>query len=527
MLNSHLKKLHWQLTENLKEKALGFEHFSPQISDYRKEQQYYYQRNYELSHEREFISSIINSDFIMIGDIHTFDQNIRNVLRVMRYLNQNRSGFILGIEFVHYKNQVQLDSFLKNQMTDLEFLEGINYHDSWRFPWNHYKILFEFIKKHNIEVVALNSDGNIEERDHFCSQKLLEIKKQSPQKPILLLFGELHIIPNKIPKQLTLLSPKKYRTTIIHQNIDHIYFENIQSSQVFYKFSRDEFCLINSPPWLKYESMIYWYENLVDDPDFDIHEYILDTGIKVFSSDIDDNFLFLNKQLVQALQLDLEESEISDFNLYDHKDIQFFAKKIKLQKDKKIKNFYNDLLVNQESFSFLNQARYFISNYSANRLIYLSGIHLHLLMLKKKKFEFKKVYSNKKRFFAYYFFVYCHSYLLSKFINPYRKCDLFAEFRDMSEQQPLYKKVLVFIEAEESPSLSRLNFLSLYRVAKILGSFIGELVYEVMRNQSHQELREFIFNHFYNEELSFKNFLSFKSLIFSQIDYKKIKKRFF
>ena len=30
--------------------------------------------------------------------------------------------------------------------------------------------------------------------------------------------------------------------------------------------------------------MIYWYENLCDDPDFDIHEYIIENGKKIFAN---------------------------------------------------------------------------------------------------------------------------------------------------------------------------------------------------------------------------------------------------
>ena len=47
-------------------------------------------------------------------------------------------------------------------------------------------------------------------------------------------------------------------------------------------FSQNEFCIVSAPPWVKYESMVYWYENLCDDPDFDIHEYIIENGKKIF-----------------------------------------------------------------------------------------------------------------------------------------------------------------------------------------------------------------------------------------------------
>ena len=72
------------------------------------------------------------------------------------------------MEIVHQKNQEEITRYLNGTITELEFLEGINYHESWRFPWNHYKTFFDLAKKKNFEIIALNSEGTLKERDEIA-----------------------------------------------------------------------------------------------------------------------------------------------------------------------------------------------------------------------------------------------------------------------------------------------------------------------------------------------------------------------
>ena len=63
------------------------------------------------------------------------------------------------------------------------------------------------------------------------------------------------------------------------------------------KFNKREYILLTSAPWLKYESQIYWYEHLSEDPEFDIHEYIIENGALNFSENVPENFYFLCQHL--------------------------------------------------------------------------------------------------------------------------------------------------------------------------------------------------------------------------------------
>ena len=38
---------------------------------------------------------------------------------------------------------------LDSTLTEKEFLESINYHESWKFPWHHYKQFFDYAIAYN------------------------------------------------------------------------------------------------------------------------------------------------------------------------------------------------------------------------------------------------------------------------------------------------------------------------------------------------------------------------------------------
>ena len=71
---------------------------------------------------------------------------------------------------VSSSEQQKINSFIKGQITEKEFLEAINYRESWRFPWVHYSELFTLAKEQNISIVGLNSEGTLERRDEHAAK---------------------------------------------------------------------------------------------------------------------------------------------------------------------------------------------------------------------------------------------------------------------------------------------------------------------------------------------------------------------
>lgn len=540
MIKKDINQIHLSIYNYIKKKALSYEgRPSAELSRYQEDYEYYSCRDFEACDEDDLFKSIIDSHFVYLGDFHTFDQNQRTLYRIMRTLSQNTRKFALGLEMIQCRHQKFVDAFLNSAITELEFLESIQYSDSWRFPWNHYKVIFDFAKENNIPILALNSEGKLSKRDDHACKILKSYHEENADTPVLVLFGELHIIPNKLPKRLLLSFEQQVRQTIVYQNIDEIYWNQVEdgTTHKIVKFNQNEFCIQTSPPWVKYESMVYWYENLMEDPEFDIHEYIIENGLKIFGSNTHDNFLLILIEIIRSLDLKIESDLLEDFNLYDHTSLEHIEERIEALPLKNLKTFYQYMIEINQSFKMPGDLDYYCSNYSINKISYLAGVHLfniylhqagqsQLTILRARSLENKLLY---------YIFEHLYAYFFSKIFNPHRKCDLYIDLKERMAHKKATKKEKELIidcigiidnkvsiaNVAKRSSLNRMN-----DIGKIVGQFLGDYFYESITSRRIHN-REQLEEEFLKVKVNLKNFKRLKSFFLSDLSYKLQKKRFF
>lgn len=464
-----------RIYQNIKQRALSLESRTPELNKYLEDQSKFASSNFTTSTPEELKESILASDFIFIGDFHTFEQNVRNLLRTIKVLQENNRSFFVALEMVQAEKQICIEAFLEKHVTEFEFLEAIDYGKTWRFPWTHYKEIFQLAKKDQFPLIGLNTEGSLKERDHFAAKLLQEKSELYEGMTCVTLYGELHIVADKLPKAVKFFFPDK-KQLLIHQNLDEVYWKSVQANNEtqILRANNEEFCILASPPWIKYESMIYWYENLYNDPDFDLNEYIIETGRKFFSEDTQEMFNTLCEEMKTVIGLSIKPELVSDFNLYDHTNIDFIEDKLE-EYSSEIQELLWQQLELGISFRLPDTPSYYCSNYSLNRLSYLVGTHFfycyqdHISLA-----SFEK--DNESRFVTYCFEA-CFSYFFSKLINPHRKCNLYQDY--LKDGVTLQENILIK-SLEQSLSLTQLNNTApkeLKTVAMNTGHIIGEYLY--------------------------------------------------
>lgn len=528
-LKSQIIKLRRKIYENLKSRALDLESHSKDLDDYLLEQTESSRRKFEVIDISTIKDSVMNSDITYIGDFHTFDQNIRNVLRILKVFSTGPNNCVIALEMIHANFQIYIDAYLDRHLTDLEFLESINYHDSWRFPWTHYKQIFDMAKKYNMKVIGINTEGSLKERDQFAASTLSSIKRLNPESKLIVLYGELHITANKIPKFFQQLEPSS-RYTIIHQNLDEVYWQLIDNGQEegIVAFSESEFCIISAPPWIKYESMIYWYENLSADPDFDIHEYIIENGKKVFSDDTDETFLQLSNEITNHLDLNILKDDIEDFNLYDHTQLEYVEDKLVDNLSDQNLELFQYLIETNRSFKIPKTNSFYCSSYSMNRISYLVGSHIFHLQFKKLDKNANNLSSNSE-FFVYFCFDALYSYFFSKVINPHRKCDMYGDLVTLAPEKPgqerFRKLAIKFLDSKNINLLTEnIDLKDIFESALLTGNILGEYLY---RSLTIEADKENIRSRLLKFSLDQKSFIEFRDKLLKNRDYQNHLKRYF
>ncbi len=524
-----------KIFEHLKHKAFAYEGGqSLELKSYQKDQQEYSLRKFEASDIEELIGSVSKSDTIYLGDFHTFDQNIRNVLRILKVIINKKNNCIVALEMVDAKYQFYIDTYLEGHITDLEFLESIDYHDSWRFPWSHYKLIFELAKEHDIKIIALNTSGTLTERDNFAAKLIQLTHRNYHDAQVLVVYGELHISPNKIP-QLVKENNEKLTDTIIHQNLDEVYWREIQNNQTnkIIKFTDNEFCINSAPPWIKYESMIYWYENLCDDPDFDIHEYIIENGKKIFSEDTHENFFHICHEMIKAIKIDFNVDELEDFNLHDHTRLEYIEEKIFEFKDVGIANFYQHLVLTGQSFRLPDQNTFYCSSYSMNRISYLAGIHIYHYFLNKNNNDAYTILAgnSQEQKFVHLVLESLFAFFFSKVINPHRKCEMYIDLRNSQGLTKVEqtKKILTAAinsldESDLEGNFKGFHIETIHESALFVGHILGEYLYEHVFTKSKKINLEADFLNTTPDNFSFQRI---KKLLLKDNPYKTHQKRYF
>jgi hypothetical protein len=539
-INSSLNKLQKNLFDYMKDKALSYESEpSEQLKKYSADQKKFSKREFFLSSLSELIKTIEKSDIVYLGDFHTFDQSSRNMERLLRTLiNTKKNNLTLGVEFVHTHNQNFIDQYLNNFISEHEFLESIEYRESWHFPWNHYRFFFQMAKKHNLQIIALNSIGELQARDHLAAEKIDIHFDLFPETTLLILFGELHIVPDKLPALVTKKKPLLVQT-IIHQNLDEVFWklkEDQRDNQII-KYNDLEFSIQSSPPWVKYESMIYWYENLLEDPEFEIHEYVMDSGLMTFNSTVFDTFTYITEKLSYTFSLDLSREEIEDFNLYDHSKMDYLLTIIESLPIKSDVILYKKLIGTGKSFKIPGKQIYYCSNYSINRISYLSGLHLQNIVRRKSRQE--KSASTKESATIRLIYQFIIAYFSSKVINPYRKCDLYQdllkESMAVTTTLQLKKDIILSLaiidqQLSKGESLKEIlknqsNF-QIYRSARLVSYFLGDVLFDNFYKDENKKLKPLLKVIFEcpDDEIKYDHF---KWAVLPLNHYKSLKKRFF
>ncbi len=382
-------------------------------------------RPWQLSSLKEIEDCLQQVAVVFGGDFHPFAQAQRAHLRIMRKMVGKRP-LILALECLFATDQQFVQDYLKGRISEDSFLENIQWDKKWGFSWTHYKPLFDFAENHGLEVLALNvevdkrSGVSLGYRDQFAAKIIHGIHLQNPESLIYVLYGDLHIADSHLPGQFD----KQFQDSgtveraSIYLNPERIYFDLVRERREIQvdvvRLSHRQFCIIGSPPWVKWQSYLMYLERTFD----------VDLGNKEdqweWEVDYTDHVSRLVRMICTGLQVEIKTDDIEVYSPGDTR----FPKLLEGLLEKKDSHLARNLIQSDQCFYIPQEGLFYLARITVNHTASLAGkyIHAHLC-------GHKRILWNFPEDFLRLIWIEAMGFLLSKFVNPKRKPQTLASLK--------------------------------------------------------------------------------------------------
>jgi hypothetical protein len=435
-------------------------------------------RNYQkISNKSELLSAIRSAQIVFGGDFHPFAQSQRTHLRILRELVKEKRPLILAMEAIDSGQQKHLDLFLNGRIDERTFLRKVNYAHSWGFPWGNYKVIFDFAKEHGLSIYGINHsphDRKVHDlalRDAHSAREIVKLRETNPGALIYVIYGDLHLASSHLPKLVKKWSSpvEDVRTVTIFQNSETLYWRlakrRLEEKVDVLKLRRDTFCVVNAPPWLKWQAYLHFLENSVEAVDGskeqdDYSDHIL-------------SFVSLIKKLWKV------EGSFQDFHVYSQGEVKL-ANHLSHSLTKAELAWLEKLIQSDRSFFVPRPPTFYMSRFDVNHTAALAGQYLHAKLRREKKLhtKFPDDFSSACWIEAIGFFT-------SQLVNSRRK---FQTLNDLNERHQvtlivLEQKLREAVAIKTGQPVGRLRphkgrkSLDYHEASRIIGALLGHKLY--------------------------------------------------
>jgi hypothetical protein len=220
-------------------------------------------RNYDAVLDLEQIQdAVCSADVVLVGDYHALPaaQRYAASLIEQRALAGDRP-VVLGVETIFARDQHILEEWWRREIDESELRQRIRFDLDWGYDWTPFHELLVSARDHaealyGLDCMPREDLRKIGARDRHAAAKIAEIRERHPNAVIFVLFGESHLAPGHLPRELQRQMPGTKIVTVL-QNIDALYWraageraDRVEAVRV----KDDVLCVFNATPLEKYES---------------------------------------------------------------------------------------------------------------------------------------------------------------------------------------------------------------------------------------------------------------------------------
>jgi Haem-binding uptake, Tiki superfamily, ChaN len=398
--------------------------------------------------QSDVLDALKRHDIVLYGDFHTLRQSQRGLLRLVRsFVDRQRTDkVIIALEMFKHVDQDFIDGYLAGRLSEEAFLDCINYAVEWGFPWQNFKMILDFARHRKLQVMGINTDNAgrdvLAVRDRFAAKCLMDAVERFPGYKVVCLIGEYHLADDHLPKALAVEQRRrglKTKLMRVLNNIDSYYFSRNRGSDhastEYLRLRKDFFCIMNSPPWMKWQSFALWEEmRHMGAWHTSNHEAEFDQDIDVHQEetyDVDFQFLGFVKELAGFLQVSIDASAMESFHIHFSPRSDFLPH---IVREGGFDANEATRIVGRtgvDGVYFLARTNtVLLADISINNLAEAAGQYLHTLLS-----GFDDYSDNKSEDFLRRVIKSSIGMVASKILNPRRKCMELHHYRQMARRQ--------------------------------------------------------------------------------------------
>jgi hypothetical protein len=392
-----------------------------ELVKYRKEYDKEFKKKWLSSTRDELYRRLQASRLVLMGDFHALSQSQKTHWRVLKNFLTSRP-LVLCLECFEADDQDAIDKFMAGKVSEREFLKTIEWSKKWGFPWDYFRPLIRWAQGKRIPVYGINRStkkrtaASLKSRDVFAAQKLHGILKKNPEAIVFAIYGDLHLADNHIPREVVKLEGPGFRKKIfrLFQNSEKIYFQllekELENSVDVVELSKNAFCFLNVPPWVKWQNYLMYLEHTYDHGLTDQDESV------DYTDHINSYVKIISEELGDPLSCD-------DLSVYTAQDHQLWTQLQRHFNAKEIK-WIETLIEDENSFYIPSLGIGYLARPTVNHAATLAAKYVHA-----KWSGSPKSFLDMPKDFLRQIWIEGLAYFGSKIINHKRKTDTVTDIR--------------------------------------------------------------------------------------------------
>ncbi len=456
----------------------------PALKRYAKSLEQEFRRPWKTCSEKELRGKLNKAQVILGGDFHAYAQSQRAHVRVLRDLI-SRPKIILALECLAQSKERVAADFLAGRISESRFLELSEWEKNWGFPWENYRPLFELARDRGFEVRGLNhSKSSLASRDRWSARQIVKISADEPSALIYVVMGEWHMAAAHLPKQLQKYFSREGQVAVLFQDVEKLYFKlasvRREAKADYLKSSGGRYCLMVSPPWMKWQSYLMYLEQAYDR---DLQE---DLAI-----DYSDHVASLVELIEGDLKIQVPKARVQVYCPNSQNSLA----KLKLTLPKKLSRGLVYHLERSLSFYIPEKEWMYLSRATINHASSLAGQFVHGSLSHRRRTLWDMPHD-----FLPLIWIEALGFFFSKWINPKRKAETLESIRlQLAARRPAdegRKALLLALDHRLSevvwvqtgrlrrPRYSPRDLPAYLEASRIVGSMLGERLFQKVRSRT-------------------------------------------